>query len=70
MKIINESLKKGYLIHEDSTGTFSVCRILNDYDNKEDATSDLVKLLGKKKTEEDLLREYTGIKSNKFFEIN
>lgn len=64
MKIINKGFKKGYLIHVNSVGVYSVCRILNEYDNKDDATNDLVKVLCKNTTEKDLLRQYSGIKMN------
>lgn len=66
MEIINKGLKKGYLIHESSTGVYSVCRILNEYDNKDDARDDLAKILCQNKTELDLLRQYTGVKMNWF----
>lgn len=59
MKIINKGLKKGYLIHETSTGIYSICRILNEYDNKSDAINYMAKLLAKEFTEKDLLKMYT-----------
>lgn len=59
MKIINKGLKKGYLIHETSTGIYSICRILNEYDNKSDAINDMAKLLGHEINEKDLLKEYS-----------
>lgn len=69
MKIMNKGLKKGYLIHVNSVGVYSVCIILNEYDNKDDATNDLVKVLCHKKKEGDLLREYTGMKENWFLRL-
>lgn len=66
MEIKNKGLKKAYLIHESSTGVYSICRILNEFDSKNEAINDLAKLLSNKKTEKNLLRQYTGIKENWF----
>lgn len=37
-----QGLKRGYLIHELSTGIYSICRILNKYDIKGEAKKILV----------------------------
>lgn len=58
--MINEN-KKGYVIHKVTEDTYYICRILNEYNSDEEATADLVKLLGKKITEEDLLEKYKEV---------
>lgn len=45
-------------MHETGVG-FKLCKILNKYDNKADAKSDLPKLLPYEKTEKGLLKEYS-----------
>ena len=49
---------KGYLLH-DTGVSFKLCKILNEYDNKADAKTDLLKLLADEKTEKGLLKEYS-----------
>lgn len=36
-----------------------ICKILNDYDNEKEAEDDLVKLLSNKKSEKNLLEEFS-----------
>lgn len=63
MKFLKKKVrKKGYVIHEAAT-KYSICRILNEYDNKEQAKHDLVELLTHKISEEDLLNEFDKKKS-------
>lgn len=59
MKIMNKGLKKGYLIHETSTGVYSICRILNEYDTMNEAREDISKLLVNNIKEKDLLKKYS-----------
>lgn len=59
MQIINKGLKKGYVIHQTTTGIYSVCRILNEYDNMNDAIDGISSLLARQTTEKKLLKEYT-----------
>ncbi|HLR33889.1 MAG TPA: hypothetical protein VK071_00975 [Tissierellales bacterium] len=66
MKFVNEGLTKGYVLHELSTGECYVCRILNSYDNDEEATKGLTSLLCKNTTEKDMLEEYTEKKRKEF----
>jgi hypothetical protein len=50
--------KKGYVIHETDIG-FKLCRILNEYDSKQAAMDDLMKLLSHEVTQDDLLEEFS-----------
>jgi hypothetical protein len=59
MEIINKGLKKCYIIHSTSTGEYTICRVLNEYDNKEEAKNDLIDLLTHKISEKDMLKEFT-----------
>lgn len=54
-KIHQES---GYLIHKSANGTYSLSRILNQYDSKEEIRKDLVKVLTNNKSDEDMLDKY------------
>lgn len=57
MRIFKKRHKKGYLIHETQKKYF-ICRILNEYNDIQQAQDDLVELLGHKITEDDLLNEF------------
>ena len=59
MQIVQEDLKTGYVIHTKKNGKVLLCKILNDYDNAQDANDDMNKLLTNQKTEEDILKEFT-----------
>ena len=54
---INKGSKKGYIVHDTPTRHL-LCRILNEYDTKEEAQDALVKLLSDKVTEKNLLKDY------------
>ena len=54
----SKKYKKGYLIHKTET-SYKLCKILNEYDEEKDVQEDLISLLSHKKTEEDLLEDYS-----------
>ena len=47
-----------YTVTEMKNGKFILCKILNEYDNKKNANTNMIKLVTKKITEKDLLKEY------------
>lgn len=59
MKIIQKGLKTGYTILKVRENHYYVCRLLNDYDNEEDAENDMFALLMDEKSEKQLLKEFT-----------
>lgn len=56
---IDHSKTKGYVIHKVTDSNYCVCRILNKYDNLEEAKEALVSLLARNVREEELLEEYS-----------
>ena len=55
-----KKLREVYLVHEMPNGEHLLCKVLDRYDNDEDATNDLKDLLSKKLTEKELLVEFTN----------
>lgn len=49
--------KRAYVLHE-TPNRVMICRVLNEYNNLDEANEDLVKLLTGKITEEDLLKNF------------
>jgi hypothetical protein len=49
--------RRGYFVHT-SNGKNMLCKILNEYDTKEEAQDDLVKLIANEITEKDLYKEF------------
>lgn len=47
-----------YLINNSNDARFSICKVLNDYDNEDAAFEDLKKLLAHEVSETDLLKEF------------
>lgn len=58
MKLRKTKTIEGYLMHKTAT-SYKLCKILNEYDNKEDADKDLIQLLTYNKTEKELLKDYS-----------
>lgn len=54
---INTESIKGYLIYKSSESNYTLCRIVKEYDNEEDAHRDLYDLLANKTKEEKLMKE-------------
>lgn len=52
INIIGE--KKGYILHEVGEGNVLLCRILHEYDSKDEARSDLAEILTGGITEDEL----------------
>ena len=60
MKILEDArYRKAYKLVASDVKWY-LCRILNEYDNIEEAKKDLGSLLADNKTEKDLLKEYSG----------
>jgi hypothetical protein len=53
-----DKLKKAYIIHN-TDNNILLCKVLNEYNSSQEADQDLIKLLTNKKTEEELLKEYS-----------
>jgi hypoxanthine-guanine phosphoribosyltransferase len=51
--------KKVYIIHDVTDNKYMLCKVLNEYNSKEAANQELIKLLTKKKTEKEMLKEYS-----------
>lgn len=49
--------KVGYFVHSDCN-KHMVCKILNEYGSRDEATHDLVDLVAHKKTEKELLEDF------------
>ena len=52
-----------YIVKELKNGKFILCKILNEYDNKEEADTDMVKVATKSISEKELLKEYSEKKT-------
>lgn len=51
--------KNSYGLHQTGKNSFMLVKNLNSYSNRKDCVDDLVKLMMKQITEDDLLQEYT-----------
>lgn len=47
-----------YTVMEMKNGKYALVKILNEYDDKKDADTDMIKVVTKNKTEKELLKEY------------
>lgn len=50
--------RTAYIINKVHENSYQVCKILNEYDSMENANKDLLKLLTKKCSENDLLKKF------------
>lgn len=51
--------RKVYLVHKMGEENYKLCKVLNEYSSINEAHADLTNLLTNKKTERQLLREFT-----------
>jgi len=51
--------KKAYMINKTDAGVYKLCKILNEYDTQKGVNEALSDLLTDKKTEKQLLKEYS-----------
>jgi hypothetical protein len=59
MQLINNNNRKVYLINKTDAGKYKLCKVLNEYNTIEDANKNLSMLLTDKKSEKELLKEYS-----------
>lgn len=56
---LKENKKNGYVIHKVTDNNYCLCKILNEYNTKEECNKDLIKLLTNNKKEKDILKDYS-----------
>ena len=54
--------KRGYFVHTDGAKNM-LCKILNEYETRDEATKDLVDLVANKITEKDLYKKFLKVQS-------
>lgn len=59
MQLINNNNRKVYLINKTDSNKYKLCKVLMEYNTIEDANKNLSELLTDKKTEKELLKEYS-----------
>ena len=58
MQLINNN-RKVYIINKTDAEKYKLCKVLNEYNSLEDANKNLSMLLTDKKSEKELLKEYS-----------
>lgn len=56
--MIKIKIEAGYLVHQASENAYFLCKILKEYDKKEEAQKDLLDLLTNETSEKKLMKEY------------
>lgn len=58
MQLFNNN-RKVYIINKTDSGKYKLCKVLNEYDTIEDVNKNLSDLLTDKKSEKELIKEYS-----------
>jgi hypothetical protein len=61
--MFSKNTKNGYVLHKFSNGKIAVCKILNEYNDDEQAQDIIIKLATNNIKESELLKEYAKDKT-------